>query len=108
MAIDYSQIHSKFGDSLENYVAFASYCRWMPDAFLDLCKGPNNCFKLDLDERILMRSLARFFSTYGCLPRGAAKSFSEQAVQYVLAIWYPGITLAVTAQTKENAVKIMK
>ena len=108
MAIDYSQIHSKFGDSLENYVAFASYCRWMPDAFLDLCKGPNNGFKLDLDERILMRSLARFFSTYGCLPRGAAKSFSEQAVQYVLAIWYPGITLAVTAQTKENAVKIMK
>lgn len=62
MAIDYSQIHSKFGDSLENYVAFASYCRWMPDAFLDLCKGPNNGFKLDLDERILMRSLARFLA----------------------------------------------
>lgn len=108
MAIDYSQIQSKFGDSLENYVNFASYCRWYPDKFLDLCKGPNNGFKLDMDERVLMRSLARFFSTYGCLPRGAAKSFSAQAVQYVLAIWYPGITLAVTAQTKENACKIMK
>lgn len=91
MAIDYSQIQSKFGDSLENYVNFASYCRWYPDKFLDLCKGPNNGFKLDMDERVLMRSLARFFSTYGCLPRGAAKSFSAQAVQYVLAIWYPAL-----------------
>lgn len=36
MAIDYSQIQSKFGDSLENYVNFASYCRWYPDKFLDL------------------------------------------------------------------------
>lgn len=60
MAIDYSQIQSKFGDSLENYVNFASYCRWYPDKFLDLCKGPNNGFKLDMDERVLMRSLARF------------------------------------------------
>lgn len=106
--IDYSTIESGFGPALKNWVEFASWARWYPDLFLDLCKGENNGFKLDTDERVLMRCLARFFSTYTCLPRASAKTFCQQAVQYVLAIWFPGITLSVTAQTKENATKLMK
>ena len=106
--IDYSYVESGFGDTLTNWVKFASWARWYPDLWLDMCKGENNGFKLDLDERVLMRGLARFVSTYGCLPRGSAKSFCQQAVQYVLAVWFPGVTLSVTAQTKENASKLMK
>ena len=106
--IDYTKVESGFGPSLKNWVEFASWARWHPDLWLDLCKGENNGFRLDMDQRVLMRSLARFYSTYGCLTRGSGKTFLQQAVQYVVAVWYPGVTLSVTAQTKENASKLLK
>lgn len=106
--INYEQVNSKFGTALKNYVEFASWARWFPDMFMELCKGSNNGFNLDMDERVLIRCLTRFFSTYGCLPRGCGKTMMEQAAQYCIAIWYPGITLSVTAQTRENAAKLMK
>ena len=56
--IDYTKVESGFGPSLKNWVEFASWARGYPDLWLDLCKGENNGFRLDMDQRVLMRSLA--------------------------------------------------
>lgn len=108
MAINYNALDTRFGEDLKKYVEFASWCSWYPDLFLDLCKPPEGGITLHFDQRIFMRCLARFVSTYGCLPRGSSKTFNQISVLYVVAIWHPNITLSVTAQTKENAVKLLK
>lgn len=73
MALDFSLIESKFGDKLENYVDFASWTMWYPDLFLDLIKRPDGGINLHSDQRVLLRSTTRFFSVYGCFPRGYGK-----------------------------------
>ena len=64
--------------------------------------------KLHFDQRIFLRCNTRFFSMYGCFPRGFGKTMIEELAQYIVAIRYPNIELSVTAQTKENATKLIK
>lgn len=63
---------------------------------------------LDLYQRIMMRVLSRFQQNYFCIPRGGSKTLTQIMVVYHTAICYPNITIAITASTKESAVKIWK
>lgn len=55
-----------------------------------------------------MRSMTRFFSVYGCFPRGFGKTWGEVIVMFIVAIRYPNIDLALTAQTKDNAATLLR
>ena len=50
----------------------------------------------------------RFVSIYGVFPRGWSKTYNEVLAMYLVAIFFPGIDLAMTAQTKENAADLIK
>ena len=79
-----------------------------PDLFLDLIKPQEGGINLYADQRVFMRSATRFQSMYGVFSRGYGKTFCEVIVMFILAVRYPNMTMALTAQTKENAAELLK
>lgn len=102
------QDDSVFGKNLYKYVEFCSWCRWYPDLFLDLIKPEKGGINLHSDQRVYLRSIMRFVSMYGVFPRGYGKTYDEVLAMYLVSIFFPGIDLAMTAQTKENAAELIK
>ena len=64
---------SEFEAHIENWTDFTSWCRWVPDLFLDMIKPEKGGINLNLDQRIFLRSIMRFVSLYGVFPRGYGK-----------------------------------
>lgn len=102
------QDETVFGKDLYKYVEFCSWCRWYPDLFLDLIKPEAGGINLNSDQRVYLRCIMRFVSMYGVFPRGWGKTYSEVLAMYLVCIFFPGIDLAMTAQTKENASELIK
>lgn len=102
------QDDSVFGKNLYKYVTFASWVNWYPDLFLDMITPETGGIKLHTDQRIYLRAIMRFVSVYGVFPRGWGKTFDEVLGMFIVGMRYPDIALALTAQTKENAAKLLK
>lgn len=98
----------KFKKNLNKWIQFVSWCRFYPDLFFDLITPQTGGIRLDLDQRVFLRCLARFISTYGVFPRGWGKTFLEVLGMYHAAIFYPDIEISMSAQTKENASKLLE
>lgn len=98
----------KFTNNLNKWVDFISWARWFPDLFLDLITPETGGIRLDLDQRVFMRSLSRFMRVYGVFPRGYGKTFIELLNLYVIAILYPDCNLSMSAQTREASAKLIK
>jgi hypothetical protein len=96
-----------FTKNLNKYIDFVSWARWHPDLFWDLITPETGGIRLDLDQRVFLRCLARFISNYGVFPRGYGKTLLEIMGMYHTAIFYPDIEIAMTAQTRENAAKLV-
>lgn len=97
-----------FDDNLEKYVEFLSWARWYPDLFLDLIKPKTGGINLHADQRVFLRATTRFVAFYGVFPRGYGKTYDEVLSMFVVAVLFPSIELALTAQTKENAAELLK
>lgn len=97
-----------FTKNLKKYQYLANWMLWYPDLFLDMNAPAEGGVKLHLDQRIFLRCGTRFFSTYGCFPRGFGKTWGEFIDMVIICIRYPNIKISVTAQTKENAASILK
>lgn len=102
------QDDSVFGRNLYKYVELTSWVNWYPDLFLDLITPESGGIKLHTDQRIYLRSIMRFCSTYGVFPRGWGKTFDEVLAMFLVGMRFPDIDLALTAQTKENASELLK
>lgn len=93
---------------LGKWTELCAFLRWYPDIFYDMISPPIGGIKLDLYQRIMMRVLSRFSENYFCIPRGGSKTLTQIMTAYHTGICYPNITIAITASTKESAVKIWK
>lgn len=93
---------------LSHYMEFISWARWNFDLFLDLIKPESGTINLHFDQRILIRSITRFYCTYGVFPRAYGKTYIEVLCMVLVAVFYPNSNLALTAQTKENAASILR
>lgn len=91
---------------LEKWKEFTQWSRWHPDLFFDLISPEKGGLRLDLDQRMFLRSMSRFISTYGVFPRGFGKTMIELMSIYHTCIWFPDINISMSAQTKENAASI--
>lgn len=98
----------EYGFNIENWEYFCSFARWYPDLFLDLIKPAKGGLNLHLDQRIYLRAMLRFVSFYGVFPRGYGKTFDEVLASELSCIFYPEITISLSAQTKENAADLLK
>lgn len=94
--------------NIDKYIEFLSWARWYPDLFLDLMKPDIGGIELHSDQRVFLRVHMRFASLYGIFPRGYGKTFNEVLLMFVMCILFPGIELSLTAQTKDNASKLLK
>ena len=94
--------------NLKNWVVFCAFCRFYPDLFLDMIKPKKGGINFHLDQRILLRTILRFFSVYGVFPRGWAKTMVEVLAGILICIFYPRVSIAITAQTKENAADLLQ
>ena len=102
------QDDSVFGENLWNYYQFVSWARWYPDKYIELFKSEDSNMQLHYDQRVFMRCDVRFQSMYGTFSRGYAKTYTEILDDVIVATLTPGITLAITAQTKENASALLQ
>lgn len=102
-----SKEKTSFEKNIDNYIKFVSWSRFYPDLFYDLITPETGGIRLDLDQRVLLRAISRFTSTYGVFPRGYGKTFLEILGMYHTAIFFPDIDLSLTAQTRENAAKLL-
>lgn len=101
-------LNDNFELNMDKYEEIVNFWQWYPDLSLDLMAPKEGGIKLHSDQRIFMRCGARFFSEYGCFPRGFGKTFCEVATMIVTAIRYPNIEIGLTAQTKENAALLLR
>lgn len=97
-----------FIKNLPKWVDFLSWARWNPDLWFDLITPEMGGIRLDLDQRVFLRGVSRFVSVYGVFPRGYGKTLLELMALYHTAIFFPDIELSMTAQTRENASKLME
>ncbi len=102
------QDESLFGKNLWNYYQFISWARWFPDLFVEIFKSKDSNRQLHIDQRVFMRADLRFVSMYGTFSRGYAKTYTEVLDDFIAAILFPGINLAVTAQTRENSAALLE
>ena len=75
---------SFFQTHIKQYSDFISWAKWYPDLFLDLMREkdpqtgkPKNGVNLHFDQRVFLRSIARFQSIYGVFPRGWGKCVAK-------------------------------
>lgn len=93
---------------IHKWAELCAFLRFYPDIFYDMISPSTGGIKLDLYQRVMMRVLSRFQENYFCIPRGGSKTLTQIMTAYHTGIVYPGITIAITASTKESAVKIWK
>lgn len=113
---DFNPAIDVVGDSCSNIIrnlnkweVLIAYLRWYPDHFYQLITPETGALiKLGPDQRIILRCLVRFKSTYGVLPRGSGKTMLALMAAIHSCIFYPNIGVALTAQTKENAAKLIQ
>lgn len=97
-----------FTRNYNKYRDFISWARWYPDLWYDLITPQTGGIRLDLDQRVFLRCLVRFLSVYGVFPRGWSKTFLGFMAMVHTAIFYPDIRITLTAQTRENAAKLIR
>ena len=100
--------NANFEKHLDQWTDFCSWCKFYPDLFLDLIKPERGGINLHLDQRIFLRVVMRFASVYGVYNRGFGKTFNEVLAGILTCIFFPGINIALSAQTKENAADLLK
>lgn len=104
------EVQKGFEANLHKWVEFVSYMRFHADAFFDLIakSKEGKPFRLDLDQRVILRSLSRFISVYGVLPRGFGKSMLQVMAMFHSCIFWPDKQISLVAQNKESSAQIVQ
>lgn len=92
----------KWADLIGFYKAY-------PDLWYDLITPETGALiKLDIDQRVELRCLARFPRNYFVKPRGSGKTLDAMLYAIHTCVFYPGVLIPLTAQTRENSAKLIK
>lgn len=95
--------------NLKKWADLVAWCRWQIDGFYDLITPETGALiKLGLDQRVILRCLARFKSSYCVLARGSGKTLLSMMYAFHTCIFYPTVEVSLTAQTRENSAKLIK
>lgn len=102
------ELQDSFDRNLDKWIYFSSWSRWYPDLLLDLLHPDDGGIILDLDQRVFLRSTLRFVSVYGVYPRAYGKTMVEVLSLFLICMFYPNSEVSMTAQTQQNAAKMLK
>lgn len=99
---------SSFDKNLKKWSDVVSYFRWEPDSFWDIITPPTGGIRLDLDQRVFLRALARFPTGYYAFSRAYGKTLLEVMGLFHTCIFYPRVKVTLTAQSLKKAAAILK
>lgn len=99
---------TSFEKNLKKWSDVVSYFRWFPDAFWDVLTPKTGSIRLDLDQRVFLRALARFPTGYYVFSRAYGKTLLEVMGLFHTCIFYPRIKVTLTAQSLKKAASILK
>lgn len=83
-----------------------SFFRWYPDYFADLFRAENAKYELELAQRIMLRTFARYRNVYITGVRGLTKTFIVVLHAIIDGILYPGSTIKYCAPEQKQAAKL--
>lgn len=85
-----------------------SFFRWYPDYLADVCRSPNAKYSLELPQRIMMRALTRYRTSYitGC--RGLTKTYIVLLTKMIGGILFPGEKMRYNAPHQNQAAALAK
>ncbi len=67
--------------NIHKWLELISFLKFYPDIAYDLIKPPEGKqLNFDLDQRVVLRCLVRFFNNYNCIPRGAGKCVTGDTI----------------------------
>lgn len=108
ISVNSNKDKTNFQKNLHKWRDLVAYYRWYPDLWYQLITPETGGIKLTLDQRLFLRVLVRFFSAYGCFPRGYGKTFIEVMAMIHICVFFPNMKMAMSAQTKENAASLLE
>ena len=97
-----------FNKKQKQWADLVAYYRWYPDLWYDLITPETGGIRLDLDQRVLLRMMARFPSTYSVFNRGYSKTLLMVMSKIHRCVFFPCSNVSITAQTKERAAQNLK
>jgi len=97
-----------FAGNLKKWMEVVAYYRFNPDLWYDLITPETGGIKLDLDQRVLLRLMARFPSVYAVYNRGYSKTMLMVMSKIHRCVFYPNSNVTLTAQTKERSAQNLK
>lgn len=102
------QENVSFAKNQKKWAELVAYYRWHPDLWYDLITPETGGIRLDLDQRVLLRMMARFPSTYSVFNRGYSKTLLMVMSKVHRCVFFPNSNVSITAQTKERAAQNLK
>lgn len=96
-AFDYDAVN------IESAAFLISFFRAYPDYMADIFRSPNAEFKLELPQRLMMRTLARYRDNFTTGCRGATKTFCLLLFALINGILYPGEIMRYCAPNQKQA-----
>lgn len=110
--MDYKDTLSQ-DEQLDRWRELIAYWRWYPDLFLEAITptkmdeetGEIKKFGVEwgADQKLLLRTMARFAYNFEVLPRGFGKTTLEILILYIFAILYPDSQWSMSAQTLQTS-----
>lgn len=100
----------KIRENLPYYQKLIAYWRKYPDKFVDyLCSlNPDNTFHFYTIQRLALRVMMRYKTSYLVFSRGFSKSFLAVLAGLLKCILYPGANIAEVADQKGQSSSILQ
>lgn len=87
---DIQQAFDYEGVNQDSSALLISFFRWYPDYFLDIIESDNSDYSLELPQRLILRSFARYQKTMITGPRGITKTYCIMLSNMIDGVLSPG------------------
>lgn len=101
-AVDYATYDS------DSAALMISFFRWYPDYLADVCRSPDAKYNLELPQRLMMRAITRYRTSYitGC--RGLTKTYIVLLTKMIEGMLFPGEKMRYNAPHQNQAVALAR
>lgn len=101
-------------EQLDEWAKLIAHWRFYPDTFCDILRpidpetGKRTGFELTYHQRLYLRGVFRFGTSFVCVSRGYGKTTIMLLSLYIMAILYPGCSLKLGAQSQQQSAKLFR
>ena len=103
-----------YDEQLDEWSKLIAHWRFYPDALCDILRpidpetGKRTGFELTYHQRIFLRGIFRYGTSFVCVSRGYGKTTVMILALYLLAILYPGCTIRLGSQSNKQSAKLFR